>query len=158
MRDRQLWQEDRTVSIDRRRGKWIEQANVERWHLPQSAGRRLSVLLARASTRRCPYCGARGIFTNYWALHDRCPRCGVVFEREDGYFLGAYAINLIAAESLGFGGILILLIRTELSTLALQLIAVVVAIGLPVLAYPFTRSLWMALDLMLHRPERQPRG
>jgi uncharacterized protein (DUF983 family) len=146
------------VSIDRRRGKWVEQADIRRWNLPESPALRLSTLLGRAVSRRCPYCGARGIFTNYWALHVQCPRCGVVFEREDGYFLGAYAINLIAAEFLGFGGILILLVWTELSTLALQMIAVVVAIGLPVLAYPFTRSLWMALDLMIHHPEKQPRG
>ncbi len=146
------------MSIDRRRGRWIEQADVARWDLPQTPSRRLGVLLARAFTRRCPYCGATGIFSSFWSLRQQCPRCGVVFEREDGYFLGAYAVNLIAAEFLGFGGILILLISSNLSTLALQLIAVVVAIGLPVLGYPFTRSLWMVIDLMIHHPELQPRG
>lgn len=146
------------MSIDRRRGTWIQHADVEQWDLPRSFGQRLFVLLARALTRRCPYCGASGIFASFWTLHERCPNCGVVFEREDGYFFGAYAINLIVAETLGFGGVLALLIWTDLSTLALQIIAVIVAVGLPLVGFPFTRSLWMALDLMIHHPEDQPRG
>ncbi|MGI8644046.1 MAG: hypothetical protein ACR2LS_08000 [Thermomicrobiales bacterium] len=69
------------MSIDRRRGTWIKHADVARWRLPQSFGRRLFVLLTRAVSRRCPYCGATGIFSGFWTLRERCPNCGVVFER-----------------------------------------------------------------------------
>ena len=42
------------------------------------------------------------------------PRCGARFEREEGYFLGAYALNLIVAEFLGLGLAFVLIFRTEL--------------------------------------------
>ena len=64
---------------------------------------RFLVTMRRALTRRCPYCGGPGIYEGYFALRERCPSCGVRFEREEGYFLGAYALNLIVAEFLGLG-------------------------------------------------------
>ncbi|MGI8644045.1 MAG: hypothetical protein ACR2LS_07995 [Thermomicrobiales bacterium] len=51
-----------------------------------------------------------------------------------------------------------LLVWTDLSTLSLQIIAVIVAVGLPLFGFPFTRSLWMLVDLMIHQPEDQPWG
>jgi len=146
------------VGYDQSRASWIRAARVDLWDLPTGAWRRLVTLLGRAFGRRCPYCGEAGVFTSFWTLRERCPRCGVPFEREEGYFLGAYAVNLIAAEFLGFGFVLALLIRTDLTTLWLQIIAVGVAVGLPLLGYPYARSLWMTIDLMIHRPERQPDG
>lgn len=41
-------------------------------------------LLARGLRRRCPRCGAVGLFPSLLTIHDPCPRCGLVFEREDG--------------------------------------------------------------------------
>ncbi|CAA9530820.1 MAG: hypothetical protein AVDCRST_MAG73-933 [uncultured Thermomicrobiales bacterium] len=120
--------------------------------------RRPRVLFGRALLRRCPHCGAKGIFTNWMALQERCPRCGLQFEREEGYFLGAYAINLIVAEFLGFGIVVLLLIRGDLSVLQMQILAVVLAVGLPFLFFPYSRTLWMAIDLIVHPPrgDRRP--
>ncbi len=81
-----------------------EQApRTELWDLPRDTWNRFLVTMRRALTRRCPYCGSPGIYDGYFALRERCPRCGVRFEREEGYFLGAYALNLIVAEFLGLG-------------------------------------------------------
>src|SRR4051812_6796826 len=66
--------------------------------LPPSGWPRLRTLVVRALTRRCPQCGSSGIFRNYWSLKEECPRCHYRFEREEGYFLGAYALNLLFAE------------------------------------------------------------
>lgn len=45
----------------------------------------------------CPRCRAGRIFRkSVWlfpATHERCPVCGLKFEREDGYFLGAMYIS-----------------------------------------------------------------
>ena len=67
-------------------------------NLPPRGWPRLWVLLARALMRRCPLCGTRGVFRNWFTLRDACPHCRYRFDREDGYFLGAYALNLIVAE------------------------------------------------------------
>ncbi len=112
--------------------------------------------MRRAIIRRCPYCGSSGIYESYFALRERCPRCGVRFEREEGYFLGAYALNLIVAEFLGLGLAIFLIFRTDLRHLSLiwqELIAVALAIAFPVVLFPFSRTVWIAMDLMFHPPE-----
>ncbi len=124
--------------------------------VPTGGGARFRAVFGRALRRRCPYCGGAGIFSGYLSLRDRCPTCGVAFEREEGYFLGAYAINLIVAEILGVGAVIALLLWSDLSTVAMQIIAVVFVIGLPLFFFPYSRSLWMAIDLMVHRPSEGP--
>ena len=60
---------------------------------PSRGPARSRALAGRALTRRCPYCG--GIFDGWWTLRDHCPSCGVSYEQEEGYFLGAYALDLL---------------------------------------------------------------
>src|SRR5437899_13078388 len=42
---------------------------------------------------RCPRCGARSLFRTWFTMYERCAVCGLRFEREQGYFLGAMYIN-----------------------------------------------------------------
>jgi uncharacterized protein (DUF983 family) len=121
--------------------------------------------MRRALGRRCPYCGSPGIFEGYFALREHCPRCGVRFEREEGYFLGAYALNLIVAEFLGLGLAIALIFKTDLRNLQLvwqEAIALALAILFPVALFPFSRTVWIAMDLIFHPPpggsERPLRG
>jgi uncharacterized protein (DUF983 family) len=135
------------------------------WDLPQDTWSRFLVSMRRALTRHCPYCGSPGIYDSYFALRERCPRCGVQFEREEGYFLGAYALNLVVAEFLGLGLAIVLIFGTDLRNLQLvwqEVIAVALAIAFPVALFPFSRTVWIAMDLVFHPPghgsERQLRG
>lgn len=50
-------------------------------------------LLFRGLTKRCPRCGQGGLSRRWVRLVERCPRCGLRLEREEGAFLGAFAIN-----------------------------------------------------------------
>ena len=144
----------------------IEQGpRTELWDLPRDSWTRFVVTMRRALTRRCPYCASPGVYDGYFALRERCPRCGVRFEREEGYFLGAYALNLIVAEFLGLGLAIVLIFKTELQHVPLiwqEVIAVALAIAFPVILFPFSRTVWIALDVMFHPPsnatERQLRG
>lgn len=127
--------------------------------LPPAGCARFRTLVGRALTRRCPYCGGGNVFAGWFALKDRCPTCGVSFEREDGYFLGAYALNLIVAEGLGLGLALYLIFGTPIARLDLlwqEAIAVGLAVGLPVLFFPFSRTVWIALDLLVDPPGSEP--
>jgi len=38
---------------------------------------------------RCPVCREGSVFSGPYAMNATCPRCGIRFERENGYFLGA---------------------------------------------------------------------
>jgi hypothetical protein len=75
------------------------------------------------------------------------------FEREEGFFLGAYVMNYAAAALL-VAIVLAVVIAVEANrpgTNLVPIIAVggVVALVLPVLGYPFSRTLWTAILLIM---------
>lgn len=41
---------------------------------------------------KCPACKAGRVYRNLTEMHHACPACGVVFEREEGDFLGAIVV------------------------------------------------------------------
>ena len=46
---------------------------------------------------RCPRCCRGKVFRGMFAMNDPCPVCGLIFQREEGYFLGAmYASYFMA--------------------------------------------------------------
>ena len=58
----------------------------------------------------CPRCRSarifrKSIFAGFPRMQEQCPRCGLKFEREQGYFLGAmyisYGLALITIVALG---------------------------------------------------------
>ena len=111
-------------------------------------------MLWRGITKRCAICGSGGLFQGWFRMRDRCPRCGYRFEREEGFFLGAYVVNLAVAE-----GLLALLCIVPLiwlsATRPQASLWPVIGGGLaaaaitPFLFYPFSRTIWVALELML---------
>jgi uncharacterized protein (DUF983 family) len=50
---------------------------------------------------RCPRCFEGRVYEGLLRMHRECPRCGLLFQREPGYFLGAmyfsYALAILAA-------------------------------------------------------------
>lgn len=110
-------------------------------------------VLIRGLLLRCPNCGKGKLFRRFFTMYDRCPVCGWRYEREEGYWTGAIAINLVVTE------LLIALVAVPLAiVLAMnnEPITLLVAIGLPlpfVLPFLFFRhakSLWMSIDFMVH--------
>ena len=113
-------------------------------------------MLRRAVTLRCPRCGSRRTFIRGWfGKYDRCRTCGIRWRREEGFELGAVTINtvltfivLTVAMTIGF-------IKTspDIPILPMILSLVGVAIFMPIVIYPFTFTIWLALDLAVHRPD-----
>ncbi|MDF3018214.1 MAG: hypothetical protein K0R44_3439 [Thermomicrobiales bacterium] len=69
------------------------------------------------------------------------------------------------AEFLGLGLAILLIFKTDLRNLQLvwqEVIAVALAIAFPLALFPFSRTVWIAMDLIFHPPvgasERQLRG
>jgi hypothetical protein len=61
--------------------------------------RRVGLLLWRALRLRCPHCGGGPIFDSWLRMRRHCQRCGLSMERgEEGYQVGSYMFNIIAAE------------------------------------------------------------
>lgn len=102
----------------------------------------------RGMTRRCSRCGSGKLFHHWFQMVDDCPRCGLHFEREHGYFAGALAINLVLVGGLFavvFITILVLTIPDIPIPLTLAICVPIVVLG-PIVAYPFSKTIWVAVD------------
>lgn len=108
----------------------------------------------RAARRRCPVCGAKPIFSGWFALVPRCPECNFSFEREEGYWVGALIANIAVAEALFaivlIGGIVAT--HPDVPWMAISIVGIAVMIGLPILFYPLSKTLWLWLDLAFIHP------
>jgi uncharacterized protein (DUF983 family) len=112
-------------------------------------------LLARGLGRRCPRCGSGGLFTRWFRLSERCPRCRLDFEHEEGYWVGAMIVNVAVAE-LAFvvtfaAGLL--MTWPDVPWGLLTVVCVAVNAAVPVLFYPWSKTIWMAIDGVMN-PDR----
>jgi uncharacterized protein (DUF983 family) len=111
------------------------------------------VMFARGVTKRCARCGSRRLFTRWFTMKKECPGCGLRFEREEGFFLGAITMN-IAVMMIAAGLVIIVGFSTRrpggsiVPMLAAGLASTVI---LPCIVYPFSKTLWLAVDLTMRR-------
>ena len=114
-------------------------------------------MLLRGLVRRCPRCGGGNLFTGWLQMRLRCPRCGMCFEREEGFFLGAFVVNfgvMLLSLALFIGvGVAVTLPDPPPGKLALGGMAVGVLV--PIFFYPMSRTFWSAIDLIMKPLEPQ---
>lgn len=115
----------------------------------------LTTLIGRGLAKRCPVCGRGRVFSSWFQMLDRCSVCGYNFEREEGYWVGALIVNITFAEAWFAVLFAVVLIATlpDVAWVPLLVVALVTNGLLPVIFYPYSRSLWMAVDLYFHPPE-----
>jgi uncharacterized protein (DUF983 family) len=99
----------------------------------------------------CPRCRTarifhKSIFAGFPRMQECCPNCGLTFEREQGYFLGAmyisYGLALITITALG----LLLWALTSWSLQRITLWAILLFLPLAPSLTLFSRVLWIYLD------------
>jgi len=107
-----------------------------------------AALLGRGLTRRCARCGSGNLFRGWLRMVPDCPRCGLHFERESGYWAGALAINFVCTGGLLILVLVALLIATIPEVPVAPILAVLVPIAVlgPLVGYPFSKTLWVAVD------------
>ncbi len=113
--------------------------------LPRMAG--------RAMLLRCPVCGAGRVIDGWIGLVTACPGCGHRFEREQGYWLGAVMLNTAAAIGL-FAATFVtwtVLAWPDVPWTAVLVVTVAAQVVFPIVFDPFSRLLWVALDLAIHQ-------
>jgi uncharacterized protein (DUF983 family) len=115
---------------------------------------RLWSYVGRALRRHCPRCGERDIWRGWFAFRHDCPRCHLELDRgESDHFYGAYLLNFVVAELIPAIAFVVALMVTWPSPpwTALTWGAVILAAAAPLLTYPFTKTVWLALDLAFRR-------
>jgi len=117
-------------------------------------GRPFLRTLARGAALRCPVCGRAGVFQKPFRVRHHCPACLALFQREEGFFVGAIMINVVTTEAAVMAaagaGLLLFAVRDAL----LLPLLFAVALLFPVAFYHHSWSLWLAAD---HIVERLPK-
>ena len=111
--------------------------------------------LVRGATRRCARCGGGRLFESWFRIRSRCPRCGLRLEREEGGFLGAMAVNYAVTA----GAWLVLLVvwlvvdLPDVHVAQLTMVSIAVAVVVPLLFWPISKSIWAAVDFLVYRTD-----
>jgi hypothetical protein len=85
-------------------------------------------------------------------MKDHCGVCGLLFEREEGYWAGALIINttvtFIMFLLVFVGGVIAL--WPEVPWGPLMIVTIVINGLVPVLFYPQSKTIWSALEMSWH--------
>ncbi|HEY0169970.1 MAG TPA: DUF983 domain-containing protein [Pyrinomonadaceae bacterium] len=121
-------------------------------------GRSIIGALLKGARLRCPVCGGASVFQSPFRVRPECPSCGSVFQREEGFFVGAIMINVVTTEAavMATAGLWLLASSAgESGALFAALFAV--ALLFPVAFYHHAWSLWLAADHLVEGlPGRRP--
>ena len=112
---------------------------------------------ARALTLRCPNCGGARVLHSWFKLRHNCEKCGIRLDRgeADDYFLGGMFFNIVLAEVV-FALVLLVVVVImwpNVPWAGVEYSLIVAMIAAPIILYPVSRLMWLALDLLLRPPD-----
>lgn len=106
-------------------------------------------VLTRCVGLRCPACGGSPIFRAPFKVRHHCPACGALFEREEGYFVGALSINVVTTELVILVTYLLCLMTIGFDERLILFVLLPAALVFPVLFYHHSWSLWLGFDHLI---------
>lgn len=115
-------------------------------------------LLGRGARLRCPRCGHRPIFTGWFGILAGCPLCGLRFEREQGYFVGAIYLNYAATTVIAVTGYFLLDWLVGLSLERQLLLWGAFCVLFPLWFFRYSKSFWLAFDYFFDPEEARDPG
>lgn len=117
--------------------------------------RTIMLTLGRCLRLRCPVCGRGSIIERPFNIKERCAACGVIFKREEGFFVGAILANVVTTEFLILVAYFACLLFTSFNEQTMLTILFVVGVSFPLGFYHHSWSLWLGFD---HLIEGLPRS
>jgi uncharacterized protein (DUF983 family) len=122
---------------------------------------RLRRVLGRALRLRCPRCGQTRLYAGWFRMHERCAACGLRYEREPGYFVGAIYVNYAVTVAVAAGTVLVLDALVGRSLARQLALGIALAALVPLVFFRYSRSLWLSVDYLVtladERSERNRR-
>lgn len=104
---------------------------------------------------RCPVCGRAPIFRAPYKIRHHCPACGAVFQREEGFFVGAIAVNVVTTELFILAVYLVCLMTVSFNEKLILSVLLPLALVFPLAFYHHSWSVWLSFD---HLIEKLPKG
>ena len=97
--------------------------------------------------QRCPRCRRGHIFRGLFRMNDPCPTCGLLFQREEGYFLGAMYISYGLSSAI-FAVLYFTLdfLLPTWNTVLLALVTFLPYLPLVPAVFRYSRVLWIYFD------------
>jgi hypothetical protein len=97
--------------------------------------------------QRCPRCWRGRIFRAGIDMNDPCPECGLLFQREEGYFLGAMYVSYgLSVVLIGAAYLAVIAIFPKLNPLLLILLTLVLYAPFVPAVFRYSRVLWIYFD------------
>ena len=106
--------------------------------------RRLRAIL----TLRCPRCERGAVWRSFLSMHERCPECGLVYERERGYFTGAMVVSYAIAVPT-YAAVVLTMLFFGLDTAVALLGGAALYLGLAPFIFRYSRVVWLHFDWVL---------
>lgn len=111
-------------------------------------------ILRRGLKLRCPDCGLDPLYRSLFRMNTHCDYCGLIYEREQGYFVGAIYFNIIATESLLLATLIVYGLMTGEISESILAVLIALAFTLPLVFFHHSRSLWLCVDHILNPREK----
>lgn len=95
---------------------------------------------------RCPRCLEGRIWKGFLSMNETCPVCGLVFEREPGYFTGAMVVSYVLAVPVLGATVIGLMTLGALDAVAALLIGDTAYLILVPFIFRYSRVVWLHFD------------
>jgi uncharacterized protein (DUF983 family) len=114
-------------------------------------GRHFLKTLGRGARLCCPVCGRARVFQSPFRVRHHCPACLALFQREEGFFVGAIMLNVVTTEAAVMAAAAFSLLLFNGRDALMLALLFVVALVFPVAFYHHSWSLWLAADHLIER-------
>ncbi len=114
---------------------------------------RVRRVLGRGLRLRCPRCGRGDVFDGPFRMRSECPVCGLRFEREPGYFVGAIYINYGVTVVSALAGYFALGAWLDPWVGWQLLVWGAFVVVFPLWAFRYSKALWLAVDHLVDPPD-----
>ena len=114
-------------------------------------------IISRGLSNRCPNCGGKTLFREdkWFELNRECPSCGLRLEKDEGFFLGAMALNYGVTCFGLLAPVAVLWYLGVFSGRTAAIIAGVLALVAPIALYRSSRS-WQLMLYYFFLPQHLP--
>ncbi|MFK7818910.1 MAG: DUF983 domain-containing protein [Planctomycetaceae bacterium] len=109
--------------------------------------------IANAIRLRCPRCGKGKLYDGFITMSKECSNCQLDIAKKPGYYLGSTYINYGFTTVISMVTYMTLRFGYDIESKTLIPYFVTFLVAFPLLFFRHARSLWLAMDTLIDRPE-----
>lgn len=98
---------------------------------------------------RCPRCMKGRVWRRFVSMNATCPECGLVFERESGYFAGAMVVSYGLAVPILAAIVIALITIGALDPVLALIVGNTAYLVLVPFIFRYSRVVWLHLDWLI---------